>query len=501
MNRDSILREIDHSRASYDFLVIGGGATGLGVALDASTRGFRTLLVEQADFAEATSSRSTKLIHGGVRYLKQLNVSLVRESLNEREFLIRQAPELVKWRKFVIPLYSQWERVYYAAGLKAYDALAGHFFNRRSEWLSRSETIAELPGVNPTHLAGGISYWDGQFDDAALAISLVNRIHEAGGHALNYVRFKSFIKEGDKTAGAVVSDRETNTSYEIKAKIIVNATGVFSDGIRKLDSKHDSELIAASRGSHIILPATRIGGDVAMMVPKTRDGRVLFAIPWLGKTLIGTTDIPVESIEAEPTPTVGEIDFLLNHANEYLNTQSSEADILSCFAGLRPLLQNPDSKSTAALPRDHHIERSRSGLITIVGGKWTTFRKMAEDTIDTAIKSTGMKMRPCRTRTLEIRAVWNEPIVHPIDSRLAIDKRRIDHALDFEFARTVTDILSRRTRSLLLDTQAAIDIAPAVGAQIAAKRNLAEEQMNQQIGEFIKLARRHLPSGIITKQL
>lgn len=501
MDRESILREFANTPPAFDFMVIGGGATGLGVAWDAATRGFRTLLIERADFAQATSSRSTKLIHGGVRYLKQLNMSLVRESLTEREYLLHHAPELVKWRKFVIPLYHQWERFYYAAGLKLYDALAGHLSNHGSEWLSKTETLAELPGLNPEKLAGGISYWDGQFDDAALAIALAREIHEADGVALNYVRFDSFIKDGDRTAGAIISDCETNRTYEIKAKVVINATGVFSDAIRKLDRPQSSRLIAASRGSHIVLPATRIGGSSAMMLPKTRDGRVMFAIPWLGRTLVGTTDIPTDTMALEPTPSAEEIEFLLSHANEYLHTQSSESNILSCFAGLRPLVQKTTSKSTATLPRDHHVEVSPSGLITIVGGKWTTFRKMAEDTVDTAIKSARMNPRPCRTQTLEIPAAWKDTSAALETTNVKVDPNRIDHALNFEFARTITDVLSRRTRSLLLDARAAVEVAPAVGARIAAKRNLIDAQTTEQVDEFVQLARQHLPSGIAVKQL
>ena len=493
MDRDSILRELGSTRQSFDFLVIGGGATGLGAAWDAATRGYRTLLVERSDFAQATSSRSTKLIHGGVRYLKQLNVSLVRESLEEREYLIQHAPDLVQWRQFVIPLYHQRERLYYAAGLKLYDALAGKLFDRGSSCLSRRETLELLPGLNDRDLVGGISYWDGQFDDSALAISLAAEIQRSGGQVLNYVRLESFIKERDRIVGAVMCDVETDRPFEIRAKIVINATGVFSDSIRNLDLENRSTLVAASRGSHIVLPADRVGGDSAMMLPKTRDGRVLFAIPWQGRTLVGTTDIPVARAAIEPTATNEEIEFLLAHANEYLNSESTPDDILSCFAGLRPLVRSASAKSTAALPRDHHVERSASGLITVVGGKWTTFRKMAEDTVDVALQSAELTPSPCRTSNLTIHAAWKQPVNPSLDPKVKIDEKRVRHAVENEFARTVSDILSRRTRTLLLDARAAIKVSKQVGSLLGDIRELNEDQIRLQIDEFRDLAHLHLP--------
>src|ERR1700719_2986977 len=432
MKRDKALDRIQNGDKSWDFLVIGGGATGLGVAVDAAARGYSTLLVEQSDFAKGTSSRSTKLVHGGVRYLKQGNISVVLEALRERGLLCENAPHLVHHLSFIVPIYSWWEGPFYGIGMKIYDRLAGKLGLSPSENLSREETLKRIPPLQPNGLQSGVSYYDGQFDDSRLAVNLAQTIFDLGGAAINYAQVTSLIKEDELIAGAVIKDSETGKEHSIRAKAVINATGVFSDGIRKMDDPEARTVIAASQGAHVVLPKSFLPGDTAIMVPHTPDGRVMFAVPWHDCVVVGTTDTAVDSIQLEPRPMEEEIDFILTNASQYLSKPPSRSDVLSKYAGLRPLVKVGDAKSTAAISRDHTILISNSGLLTITGGKWTTYRKMAEDAVTQAETLAGFDERRCQTEHLQIHGWTKQSITAPNLRVYGADAAAIKELADIE---------------------------------------------------------------------
>lgn len=517
MNRPDMLQKLTAARGPWDVLIIGGGATGLGCAVDAAARGYRTVLLEQSDFAKGTSSRSTKLIHGGVRYLQQGNVGLVIEALRERGLLTQNAPHLVHHLAFVVPNYTWWEAPFYGIGLKLYDMLAGKLGLGPSRHLSREETLERLPTLEPEGLRGGTIYYDGQFDDARMAITLAQTAAGLGAVVLNYLRVASLVKKNGLVRGVIARDEETGNEMEISAHAIVNATGVFTDSIRSMDEAASEPLITPSQGVHIVLEKSFMPGDSAIMVPRTEDGRVLFAIPWHGRVLIGTTDTPIAEPELEPKPLLHELEFLLSHAARYLTHDPKPDDVRSTFAGLRPLRKMADRKDTASVPRDHSIVISKSGLITITGGKWTTYRKMAEDTINQAALVGALEERPCLTAELRLhgwapkddsdsesnvyganagdldrlaqeRPEWNEPL-HP---DLPYRKAEAIWAVRREMARTVEDILSRRTRALLLDARASMQIAPTVAHLMAEELKRDAQWVKRQVELFTNLAANYL---------
>ena len=520
MNRDAMVAALADAVQPWDFLIIGGGATGLGTAIDAASRGYRTLLLEQSDFAKGTTSRSTKLVHGGVRYLRQGNVSLVIEALRERGFLLQNAPHLVHNLPFVVPNYDWWEGPFYGIGLKMYDLLAGRQGIGRSKLLSREQTLQHLPTVEPEGLTGGVIYYDGQFDDARLAINMAQTAAEQGAVLLNYCEATGLLKNaGGEIRGVGAVDRETGQEHEIRARVVVNATGVFADRVRRLDEPGAAKIIAPSQGVHIVLDRKFLPGDTAIMVPKTDDGRVLFAIPWLGKVVVGTTDTPVTETPLEPRPFAEELDFLLEHAARYLTQDPKPEDVLSTFAGLRPLVGGGDTES-ASLSRDHTLLISGSGLVTITGGKWTTYRKMAEDTVDQAAILAGLEERPCITHDLRIygydqdtarfgtlapygsaapavqELAWAEPgLGDPLHPRSQTVRAEVVWAARSEMARTVEDFLSRRTRTLLLDARVSIEMAPAVASLMAAELGRDPDWEREQIRAFSELAAGYLVDG------
>jgi glycerol-3-phosphate dehydrogenase len=498
VSRDDLLGTLNEP---FDVLVIGGGATGLGCALDAVARGYRTALVEASDFAKATSSRSTKLVHGGVRYLQNGDIGLVREALHERANLRANAPHLVDELGFVLPFYAWWEGPYYFAGLKAYDALAGSANFHPSRYLGRAKTLERTPDIKRAGLNGSIRYFDGQFDDARLALALARTALDRGATVLNYVRAARFLYEkydaqdprAGRCIGAAVRDEETGAEFEIRAKVTINATGIFVDELRKRDDPDALPLLAHSRGSHLVFPKDVFRGDDALLVPRTFDGRVLFAVPWHGHVVVGTTDIPVDVAELDVAPTSDEIDFILAQFNAYLERPVRRSDALAAFAGLRPLVSGPGA-STAKLSREHLVDVSASGLVTVTGGKWTTYRKMAEDTIDVAAREGKLAPAPSITARLALHGSPGTS-AHPsdadyasygtdraellaleraepelrerLDSRLPYTKAEVVYAARAEYARTVDDVLARRTRSLFLDLAASRAAAPAVAALLA----------------------------------
>ncbi len=511
-----MLGRIADDARTWDLLIIGGGATGLGIAVDAASRGYEVALVEQADFAHGTSSRSTKLVHGGVRYLQQGDVSLVLEALRERGRLRENAPHLVHDLPFIVPNYDWWEAPFYGTGLRLYDALAGRHGFGASRNLSRDETLERLPTIETKGLRGGVIYYDGQFDDARLAIDLAGTAAELGGALVNYARVVAIDKSNGAVSGATIQDSETGTRHSVRARVVVNATGAFTDGVRRLDDADAAPMVRPSQGVHLVLPHEFLPGDSAIMVPRTDDGRVLFAIPWHGRVVVGTTDTPISAVSLEPRPLQEEIDFLLEHAARYLTRNPGPADVLSVFAGIRPLVA-AEGSSTAELSRDHTLHVSASGLVTIAGGKWTTYRKMAEDAVDHAAALAGLPERPCKTHDLRIHGYhvdaesFGDLACYGSDApslRDLIRERRgyseklhprlrpltgeVPWAVRNEMARTVDDFLARRTRSLLLDARASIEIAPRVAELMAEELGRDASWQAGQVESYAKLAAGYL---------
>lgn len=514
MNRDQALDRLKNHDEPFDFVIIGGGATGLGCAVDAASRGHSVALIEQADFAKATSSRSTKLVHGGVRYLKQGNISLVLEALKERGRLCANAPHLVSHQAFIVPIYSWWEGPFYGIGMKVYDMLAGRLGLEESENLSREETLQRIPTLEQGGLQGGVIYYDGQFDDARLAVNLAQTVFDHGGLAINYVKAVGLEKEAGLISGVECEDVETNDHFHIRAKAVINATGVFTDSVRHMDDPSAQGMISASQGVHLVLPKEFVPGDAAVMVPHTTDGRVLFAVPWHEHVVVGTTDTPLDNIDLEPRAQEEEVDFILANAAKYLAKDPSRSDVLSVFAGLRPLVKSGGSGNTAALSRDHTIVIADSGLITITGGKWTTYRKMAEDCIDQAEMVAGLDARPCMTAELKIHgaseeladdhplmslygsdgleirasAKANPALAKPLHPDLPYTVGEVHWAVKHEMARKAEDVLARRMRALFLNAQAAHDCAPEVAKIMADELGYSADWAAAETQRFQKLA-------------
>ncbi len=517
MDRNLAIQAISDRSTIWDCLVIGGGATGLGTAVEAASRGLRTLLVEKTDFAKGTSSRATKLAHGGVRYLEQGNISLVREALHERGLMIKNAPHLAHPLKFVIPAFRLWEIPFYGIGLGLYDLLSGKLSLGRSKILNAAETVKQLPTVEQSHLRGGISYFDGQFDDARLATTLALTLFDLGGVVANYVEVTGLTKKNDKVAGAILRDRESGAEMEVSARVVVNATGVFVDALRKMDEPGSSKMLAVSQGAHLVLPKEFLPGATALMVPKTSDGRVLFGIPWHDRLILGTTDGEVPEPVEEPRIQDQEISFILSEAARYLAKDPTESDVLSCYAGLRPLVKAGHASSTAGLSREHTLLVSPSGLVTITGGKWTTYRRMGEDCINRVTEIGGFTPVPSRTATLPLHgsssgaetflppshlavygaerkkveelAASETGLSEALNNRLPYLQAEVVWAIREEMARTVEDVLARRTRALLLDSSAAVEAAPRVAEIMSRELHRDQVWQQQQIETFRSLAK------------
>ena len=504
---------------TYDVAIIGGGATGLGVALDAVARGFSVVLVESHDFAKGTSSRATKLVHGGVRYLAQGNIALVREALHERTTLLHNAPHLAQRLPFVMPSYKFWETPFYGAGLKMYDALAGKAGLGDTEFLSREQTLACLPTARREGLKGGVKYWDGQFDDARLALALARTAAARGALLVNYCAATGLVHDSGKVAGLHCQDRETGQAYTLKARCVINAAGVWVDEIRQQDGqaigRPVKNMVAPSQGVHIVVDRAFLPGDHALMVPKTADGRVLFGVPWLGKIILGTTDTPRDDLEREPRPFREEMDFILRESARYLNRGPTTADIRSMWVGLRPLVKplDDDGDNTKGLSREHTVLASRSGLVTVTGGKWTTYRAMAEDVLEKCFERSLLeRARPGVTTNLILLGgdnlpadrprVSDPPGLHIYGSEQAVvsalpgadrelggglTEAMVRFAARHEYARTVEDVLARRWRLLFLDARLAGSLAQATGAILGK-----ETGVDPQVAAFEDLARHYL---------
>ncbi|MFN8291313.1 MAG: glycerol-3-phosphate dehydrogenase/oxidase [Chitinophagaceae bacterium] len=478
---------------AFDICIIGGGATGLGTALDAASRGLKVALFEQHDFAKGTSSRSTKLVHGGVRYLQQGNIKLVMEALKERGLLLKNAPQLVHNQQFVVPNYKWWEKTFYGIGLKIYDKMAGKLGLGPSVFLSKEETLRLAPTLDPEDLRGGVLYHDGQFDDARLAISLARTAAGYGAVVLNYFPVNALLKKNNKVCGVWVKDHFTGKEYEVQSKAVINATGVFTDRLMGMDDPKHEPVIRPSQGIHLVVDRSFLPGETAIMIPRTDDGRVLFAVPWHGKIVLGTTDTAVETISTEPVPLQEEIEFILKHIGRYLTKDPARQDVKSMFAGLRPLVRGK-TKKTASLSRDHFIQVAASGLITITGGKWTTYRKMAEDVVNITMEKTGLPGGSCMTRALVLKG-QEEPLFPASAETLseAALQNWVQHSVQEEMCMTVEDFLSRRTRQLLLDAEKAIRLAPLVATLLSRELKKDGDWINEQINIFKETAKHYKP--------
>ena len=518
MKRNDMLQQARQRTEPWDIIIVGGGATGAGVAVDAATRGYATLLLEQHDFGKGTSSRSTKLVHGGVRYLEQGNVSLVMEALKERGLLRQNAPHLVSELPFIVPSYSWWEGPFYGIGLKVYQMLSGKYGFGPSQLISKEETLKRLPNVNPEGLTGGVVYYDGQFDDTRLLINLVTTAAEQGATLLNYAKVTSLQKGDDGVlSGLSWQDMETGESHSAQARVIVNATGPFTDAVRHLAEPDAQKMIAPSQGAHIVLDRSFLPGANAIMVPHTSDGRVMFAIPWHGHTLVGTTDTPMKDAPLEPVAMDQEIEFMLETAALYLEKKPTRADILSTFAGIRPLAKSGEGSNTAALSRDHTIHIDKSGLLSIAGGKWTTYRNMAQDCVDQAATLGDLPDKACVTKNLNIHGYQpnassfgslafygtdalaikeliskDATLDKALDSELPYVAAEVVWAAREEMARTVEDVLARRTRALFLNSKAAIRMAPRVAALLAQELGHDKTWQVDQVEKFNQVAQGYL---------
>jgi glycerol-3-phosphate dehydrogenase len=483
-------QRFEERREPWDIVIIGGGATGAGIAIDAASRGYATLLLEQSDFGKGTSSRSTKLVHGGVRYLEQGNLRLVMEALRERGILLQNAPHLVHNLAFVVPNYDWWEAPFYGAGLKLYDLLAGKYRFGPSAILSREETLERLPTIRTDGLRGGVVYYDGQFDDSRLLIDLIATACEQGATLLNYAQVTAVARDGVR-----FHDVETGAAFDVRARVVINATGPFSDSVRRLADPAAEPSIAPSQGIHLVFDRSFLPGESAIMVPHTSDGRVMFAIPWHGHTLVGTTDTPVAEATLEPAAQEQEIDFILETAALYLARRPSRADVLSVFAGIRPLA-GAGAARTASVSRDHIIRVEDSGIVTISGGKWTTYRRMAEECVTRAAAVAGLPAAASVTRTLPIHrnhpdaldAIGAPARLHPA---LPYTEAEVIWAARAEMARTVEDVLARRTRALFLNAHAAIAMAPRVAELLAQELGRDESWQREQVACFKEVAARY----------
>ncbi|MGJ1430868.1 FAD-dependent oxidoreductase [Sphingobacterium spiritivorum] len=503
----------------WDIAIIGGGATGMGIAADAASRGYKTILLEKYDFAKATSSRSTKLVHGGVRYLANGDVKLVYSALHERGLIFRNAPHVARIQSFIIPCYSWFSKLKYLIGLKLYDWMAGSLRIGKSVYLNKTEVLSKLPTVKASALQGGIQYFDGQFDDARLALNLGQTAAEYGATIINYADVIHIDKnETGKVNGLTFVDQETGQSHTIQAKSIINATGIFVDDILKLEEPKHKNLVRPSQGTHIVVDKKFLGKSDALMIPETSDGRVLFGVPWHGHVLLGTTDTPLDQHQIEPRPLEEEIKFILDTAYNYMEHAPTRSDILSVFAGLRPLAapQGDDVNSTKEISRDHKLISNASGLVTITGGKWTTYRKMAEETINLAIKVAALEPKVCMTKTLKIHGyAQNEEqghwkfygsdaegiralaasspelaaVLHPKFEHIAAE---VVWAVRHEMARNVEDVLARRMRILFLDAKASLDMAPQVAKLMAQTLGKDELWINEQLENYRQLVKNYI---------
>ena len=515
MNRNESLKELRESD-QWDIVIIGGGASGLGAVVDAAKRGYKTLLLEKNDFAKGTSSRSTKLVHGGVRYLQNGDISLVIEALKERGIMKRNAPQLVKDMSFIIPFYDWWNSPFYGLGLKVYDMMAGKMGLGPSTLLDKKETVELINNVKQEGLRGGVIYHDGQFDDSRMAITLALTASNLGATLINYVEVKGLLKENGLITGLEVLDHESERRYTIKTKAVINATGVFSDRIVKLDQPEAQPMIRPSQGVHLVLERAFLNGPHAIMIPHTSDGRVLFAVPWYDHVVVGTTDTPIDYADEEPKALEDEIAFILSNASQYMTKKPKKEDVKSVFAGLRPLAaQQGDSMQTKEVSRHHKVNVSTSGLISVLGGKWTTYRKIGEDTIDTAVLVGGLREEKCKTKKLLLHGYDEDTHIddplhvygsdrkkilsmgtpednESMSNKFYITKNLVLWAVKHEMSIHIEDVLARRVRCLFLDAKETLKIAPKVARIMASALQKDDQWISKELNKFNTITQNYI---------
>ncbi len=517
-----MFKKLGERNGLFDFIIIGGGASGAGMVMEAATRGYSAVLFEKSDFAKSTSGKSTKLVHGGVRYLAQGNISLVREACVERGLLMRNAPHLVRNQSFIIPAYGLYDELLYTAGLKIYDLMAGTYSLGRSERISADEVVERMPTVSSRGLTAGVLYHDGQFDDARLVVNVLQTAVEHGAIVLNYAEVNGLLKDGGgRLTGVIIHDPVSGVEHKVKGRAVLNATGVFADEIMQMDEPGKDAIMRPSQGIHIVVDRSFLPGNDALMIPKTVDGRVLFAIPWHGRIVIGTTDTPIEHATLEPVALEEEIEFILQTAGKYLARAPGREDVLSVFAGLRPLAASKNYRKTKEISRSHRIIMSRSGLFTMIGGKWTTFRKMGEDMISRVEKFKGWKRTKPVTRSLRIHGYEEDSIYEDqmyvygsdrdavlkladddpslegwLSSSLGIARAQVAWAVREEMAVSLEDVLSRRTRAQLLDARESLRIAPEAARIMAGEQGRDVQWIESQVSDYRKVTEKYLLNGV-----
>ena len=491
MNRRSNIELLNRVKEPFDFLILGGGATGLGCALDASSRGYSVLLLEKYDFCKGTSSRSTKLIHGGVRYLEKGQLSLVYQALKERDILIKNAPHLVNQVGFLIPTYNYFRKIYYWIGLTLYDFISGNKIFKKSKMIGFKKALSLVPNINKEKLKGGVVYYDGQFNDSRMGIDIALTATNNNAILINYMPVESLIKKNNRVVGVKAKDSLFDKEYEIQAKNIINCTGVFSQSVMNMDSSESKSLITASQGVHLVVDKKFLNGGFGILVPKTSDSRVLFAVPWLGEVLLGTTDTELEKPTIDPIPTEKEIEFIIDNVKKYMNIKPSKKDIKSVFVGLRALVGTNKNIKSKDISRDHKIIVSDSGLISVIGGKWTNYRIMGKEVVDKAIKASNIKFVESQTENLKIKnGLGNIGIDEKsLSSIFYISKSQIQHYLREEMAINLDDIMSRRSRCLFLNSKESIAIAPKVVEIMANELSKDKDWIENQLNQFYKLTK------------
>ena len=506
---------------TFDIIIIGGGATGLGVAVDAISRGYKVLLLEAYDFGKGTSSKSTKLVHGGIRYLANLDFALVKEGLHERYYFLKNAPHLAQAQTYLVPFYSLWDKLKYYVGIKLYDFLSGKLKIGESKFLSREETLLSIntPDLQQKNLIGSAVYYDGQFDDTRLLISLLRTYLELGGVAYNYHQVTQILKDNlGKANGVSVLNTLNSATHKFMAKVIINATGTLTDSILDIDEpeqKHNH--VTAAQGTHLVFNKEIFDSPHALVIPKTIDDRILFVLPWHNKIIVGTTDIAVEAAEIDPQPSVSEVDFILDTLRQYTKNKVYNSDIKAKFAGLRPLVKPKHNTNSAKISRKHEILMSNSNLISIVGGKWTIYRLMALDTIDFIIKHKLLENKgKSKTQELKLFGYTQEKREYPLSvygtdyiKILQIQKETNNFAklhpdlpyyqaeviyhIRYEMAQTIEDILARRTRALFLDAKSAFECANLTALLMAQELDKPHAWVENQLRDFYLICKVYLP--------
>lgn len=476
----------------FDLLVIGGGANGAGIAFDAASRGLSVALVERGDFGCGTSSRSSKLVHGGVRYLALGQWGLVREALRERARLLANAPGIVSPIRFVLPAMGQLERLQYACGLKLYDSLGGARELPPSRLLDRAELVQHAPTLQGLDAVGGVAYSDAQFDDVRLLIALLRGAAARGACVINHCAALDLCRRADgHLAGAVLRDALSGETFEVAARGVINATGAWGDALRHLDDPTSATTLLPSQGAHIVVPRHFLGDGDALVLPRTPDGRIMFVLPWHGQVLIGTTDTALAAVPDAPRPLANEIAQILDVAGRYLSPAPGMTDVLSVFAGVRPLAAVADSAASSRVSREHALDVSRSGLVSVSGGKWTTYRLIAEQTVDLACQEFALAARACTTATLAldqsdraaIKALIADDatLARPLHAALPYIAADALWAARGEMAQSVADALAYRLRALFIDARAAAAIAPEVARIMGAELGWDADRIGREV--------------------